>query len=81
MTVHRIAGAWRAIHRFCAAQVEVQERLFLLNRPWERDILHWADGELHGRLPPPGDGRRHGVTTGGWCACPRGTSRPGTMPA
>jgi hypothetical protein len=63
--------AWRAVREFCAVQVELNERRALLDRPWEQDLLHWADGELHGSVVPPADGRRRGVTTGGWCPCPR----------
>jgi hypothetical protein len=64
-------GVWRAVRDFWAVQVELQERLALCNRPWEQQMLHWADGELHGSVAPPADGRRRGVTSGGWCACRR----------
>jgi hypothetical protein len=64
-------SAWRALLEFWAVQVELHERLALLNRPWEQDVLHWADGELHGSVAPPEDGRRRGVTADGWCPCPR----------
>lgn len=56
---------------FNATQVELHERLLLLNRPWEEEFMHWAyDGrawELHGHQLPPPDGRRHGATARGWC--------------
>lgn len=60
--------AFRAFRAFLAEQRELQERLVLINRPWEEELLHWAeDGELHGRLAPPADGRRRSVTRSGWC--------------
>jgi|tagenome__1003787_1003787.scaffolds.fasta_scaffold20786349_2 hypothetical protein len=68
----RVHSAWRAVRGFWDVQVELQERLVLLNRPWEQEMLHWVDGELHGRTAPPADGRRRSVTTGGWCPCSRG---------
>jgi len=47
------------LRQFNAAQVELQERLLLLNRPWKEESLHWAldshDWQLHGHLPPPAD--------------------------
>jgi hypothetical protein len=58
--------AWRAARRFLAVQVELHERMALLQRPWEEEFLHWAGDELHGhRLPPPG--RHTGTTRSGWC--------------
>lgn len=57
-----------ALREFDADLTERAERRRLLLRPWEEDFLHWSsDGHLHGRLPPPPDGRRHSVTRGGWC--------------
>ncbi len=54
-----------------AAQVELQERMVLRNRPWLEERLHWSwDGEqwlLHGHLLPPADGRSPSVTRAGWC--------------
>jgi hypothetical protein len=65
---------WRrlllGLRQFNATQIELQERLLLLNRPWEEECLHWCwDGhgwQLHGnRLPaPPGP---RGTTSEGWC--------------
>ncbi len=59
------------VREFNATQVEMQERLLLLNRPEEEKYTHWAyDGhtwQLHGHLPPPDDGRRRSVTPDGWC--------------
>jgi hypothetical protein len=57
-----------------ARQTEIAQRLDLLNRPWEEDMLHWSwNGErweLHGRRSPPPDGRRRSMTDQGWCpAC------------
>ncbi|WP_188837115.1 hypothetical protein [Flexivirga endophytica] len=54
--------------------IELQERLLLLNRPWEEDLLHWsATGDLHGSQPPPLSGQ-HSVTGTGWCPRSGGTS-------
>jgi hypothetical protein len=54
-----------------AWQTEIAQRLDLLNRPWEEDMLHWSwDGqrwELHGQRLPPSDGRRRSTTKQGWC--------------
>jgi hypothetical protein len=62
------ARVLRAVRRSWALQVELHERLDLLRRPWEEELLHWAaDGSLHGRLVPPRDGRRRSTTRGGWC--------------
>ncbi len=64
----RVAGAWRAFQEFLAGQCELQERLALINSPWEEEFFHWgSDGALHGHLAPPADGRRRSVTRGGWC--------------
>jgi hypothetical protein len=62
-----VTGAWGALRRLWAGQVELQERLILLNRPWEEQFLHWSDGQLHGTVAPPADGRRRSVTGQGWC--------------
>lgn len=64
-----VRAAWRSVREFWAVQVELHERLVVLDRPWEQEVLHWSGGELHGCAPPP-DGRRRSVTPGGWCACP-----------
>lgn len=60
--------AWQGLREFLAVQVELHERVALLNRPWEEEFLHWAgDGrELHGRFVPP-PGRPHSTTRSGWC--------------
>ncbi len=62
-----------ALHDRHLVLLELAERQDLLNRPWEAEFVHWCnrDGhwELHGHLPAPDDGRRRGVTGGGWCAC------------
>ena len=39
LVVRRWAAALRV---FLAEQSELQERLGLLNRPWEEDFVHWA---------------------------------------
>jgi len=73
---------WRELlarlREFNAVQVELHERLLLLNRPWEEELMHWAyDGhawKLHGhQLPPPGRG--HSVTASGWCPGRRNAAR------
>ncbi|GDY30288.1 hypothetical protein [Gandjariella thermophila] len=73
-----LAGLRRGLARlraFHATQVELHERLLLLNRPWEEEFAHWSyDGHrwhLHGHLPPPPDGRRRSVTPHGWCPASR----------
>ena len=64
----RVAAAWRAFQEFLAGQRELQERLVLINRPWEEEFLHWGpDGTLHGHLTPPADGRQRSITRSGWC--------------
>lgn len=52
-------------------QVEAQERLAIINRPWIHENAHWhqlTDGSmvLHGDQTPP-DRRAIPVTAGGWC--------------
>jgi hypothetical protein len=52
-------------------QVEAQERLAIINRPWIHEKAHWhelTDGSmvLHGDQVPP-DRRAIPVTAGGWC--------------
>lgn len=71
----RLRAARRALRRFWSEQSELQQRMALLNRPWEEEFLHWV-GEgpsrrLHGHLQPPPDGRRRSVTSGGWCLAQR----------
>lgn len=71
---HMAQKAWQRLRSrmadFTAAQTELHERMMLMNRPWEEDLLHWAyeDGrwQLHGELLPP-PGRRYSVTRRGWC--------------
>lgn len=67
---------WLNLREFYVTQVEMYERLDLMNRPWEEEFLHWVDGpdgpELHGHVVPPSDGRRHSVTRQGWCLAARG---------
>jgi hypothetical protein len=66
-----LSRGWSVLRNSLANQAELQERLALLNCPWEEDFLHWvgegASRELHGRIPPPPDGRRRSVTRTGWC--------------
>lgn len=63
-----IAALWRGMRTVNADQREMNERMWLLQCPWEEDFLHWgADGNLHGHLMPPLGRRRHSVTGTGWC--------------
>jgi hypothetical protein len=70
-----VPGRWArllaALRNAAADQSELHERMWLLNNPWEEDYLHWVgegdERRLHGRLPPPADGRPHSTTPGGWC--------------
>ncbi len=52
----------RRLRQFWTEQNEIQERLLLINRPWEEEFTHWAHDSqhwhLHGHLAPPDDGRR-----------------------
>lgn len=51
-----------------AGYTRIHERQALLRRPWQEEVLHLArDGSVHGHLLPPIDGRRHSVTSDGWC--------------
>lgn len=71
-------GVLRGLRAFLSEQTELQERLLLLNRPWEEELLHWsaADGGLHGSVAPPADGRRRSVTASGWCPGGQLAARP-----
>jgi len=71
-----VTRVWRAVRAFWAEQNELQERLLLLNRPWEEEYLHWADGELHGSVAPPANGRQRSVTRSGWCPGDQLAARP-----
>ena len=63
-----VGNAARSLRTFYTEYKRLYERRELLNRPWEEEFLHFAfDGRLHGHLPPPDDGRRHSVTSDGWC--------------
>jgi hypothetical protein len=60
----------RSLRFFFEMEAMIDERLALLERPEEEDLLHWSRSEkLHGCLLPPADGRRHSVTSDGWCPC------------
>lgn len=67
----RLRAAAGALRRFWSEQSELQQRMALLDRPWEEEFLHWVgEGDsrrLHGHLPPPNGRRRLSVTSGGWC--------------
>jgi hypothetical protein len=75
---NRLGRMLAQLRRTQATQVELQERMLLLNRPWLEDLLHWSyDGEkwrLHGTVLPPADGRRRSVTREGWCPRQRAAS-------
>ena len=66
-----IAGVVRRLRDAHAAQVELQEQVWLRQEPWLEDLLHWSNdgGEwrLHGCLLPDPGARRRSVTRGGWC--------------
>lgn len=67
----------RALRGFWAGYRRIHERRQLLDRPWEEDLLHFGrDGRLHGHLAPPADGRRHSVTSDGWCVAARRAPGP-----
>ena len=76
---------WDRWRTFCAETCELQERLLLINRPWEEELLHWAGGEdegrLHGRRVPPPGRRRHSVTSRGWCPGGAVSAGPGALGA
>jgi hypothetical protein len=79
-----LANLIAKLRELYACQTEIAERLDLLNRPWEEDMLHWVQigeqWELHGRLPPPPDGRRRSTTRQGWCPGCRSRSQPKHSP-
>lgn len=62
---------WFSLREFNAAQVELQERRLLADRPWEEELVHWSYNgrhwELRGHVLPPDDGRRRSTTSTGWC--------------
>jgi hypothetical protein len=64
---HRLLARLLAAH---AAQVEMHQRMWLLQQPWLEDLMHWSyDGgrwRLHGHVLPP-DGRVRSLTGDGWC--------------
>lgn len=68
-------SGWRRVlaqvRAFLQAQERLHQRYQLLNRPWEEEFTHWARAgnawTLHGRYPPPADGRRRSTTSDGWC--------------
>jgi hypothetical protein len=67
----RLARFARGLRTAWRDQVEAQERLAIINRPWIHDNAHWhelPDGSvvLHGEQVPPNQ-RSIPVTAGGWC--------------
>ena len=67
----RSARLLAALRDAAAEQAEIRDRMWLLDNPWEEDYLHWVgegdDRRLHGRIPPPQDGRQHSTSRDGWC--------------
>lgn len=62
---HRLGDVVRS---YWAQHKVVHERRQLLDRPWLEDVMHWtADGQLHGHVTPPAEGRGRSVTSDGWC--------------
>jgi hypothetical protein len=62
-----LGGLWDRFRAFHAETVEASERLWLLQNPWQEDLLHWgADGSLHGSQVPA-SARRPSTTRSGWC--------------
>jgi len=62
-----LVGLWHRFRAFHAETVEASERLWLLQNPWQEDLLHWgADGRLHGSQVPAST-RRPSTTRTGWC--------------
>jgi len=74
----------RSVRFFFSMESMLRERIDLLHRPDEEQLLHWArDDSLHGGVLPPQDGRRHSVTSDGWCPCwarQEAVARPPTVP-
>lgn len=64
---HRLDVARHGLSAFFTQGIELQERLLLINRPWEEGLLHRsADGQLHGHTAPHGG--QHSTTDSGWCS-------------
>ena len=62
-----LGGLWNRFRAFHAETVEASERLWLLQNPWQEDLLHWgADGRLHG-TQVPGSAGHPSTTRSGWC--------------
>jgi hypothetical protein len=78
MFLHRLLLRLREAH---AAQVELRQRVWLLNQPWLEDLMHWSydDGRwvLHGQVLPR-DARVRSLTRDGWC--PGVRARSGDRP-
>lgn len=63
--VHRVLSGLR---RHWSAYQELRERAWLMQRPWQEEVLHWgADGHLHGHLAPAPGARNDSTTSDGWC--------------
>jgi hypothetical protein len=77
--VRRARALLERVREFNATQIELHERMALLEQPWREEQLHWThDGRewrLHGHRLPPAHGRLRSVTPGGWCPGNR-TARP-----
>jgi hypothetical protein len=60
-------SVWARLRAVHAESLEASERLWLLQNPWQEELLHWgADGRLHGHRIP-GSTRTHSTTSSGWC--------------
>ena len=78
MTEPLLRSAFRSLREVYAGYMQIHERQQLRNQPWKEDLLHFGiDGRLHGHISPPNDGRRHSVTSDGWCP---GWARPMQRP-
>jgi hypothetical protein len=69
--VGRAAALLVRLREFYATQIELHERMALLEQPWREELLHWSyDGRewrLHGHRLPAARGRLRSVTSDGWC--------------
>jgi hypothetical protein len=77
MRTGRLLGrTWEWLRTLHAETREASERMWLLQQPWQEELLHWsADGHLHGeRLPA--SRRSRSTTSSGWCPGLRFASHP-----
>ena len=58
---------WARVRAIQAETLEASERMWLLQHPWQEELLHWgADGRLHGHRFPASK-RTASTTSSGWC--------------